>query len=205
VAVGRDDAYVVLLPAYGHDSSPEAAAEGAWGGAAGAAAAGAGSGGTSSSGGGGGGGGGRRDGGTGGGGGAGGGGVQALSMGLAYNPYAFLDQGELGTQVGNGLRHAASSPRRPASPRGAPAHDVGPMVNTHTRTPQYCAWSADSSLVAASCDLLRTVSVWRASGGELVWRFTGNAAPVLPLRFFGPRTLVFVETRSAAVHAVDLG
>lgn len=69
---------------------------------------------------------------------------------------------------------------------------------------QYCAFNSSSTLLAASCDALRTVSVWSVASGALLWRFAGAASPVLPLRFAGEWTLVFSEAFATNIHIVEL-
>lgn len=76
--------------------------------------------------------------------------------------------------------------------------DDGGTVGT-----QYCAFNASSSLLAASCDALRMVSVWSVASGDLLWRFTRNARAALALRFAGERTLAYTES-THALHVVDL-
>jgi len=59
-------------------------------------------------------------------------------------------------------------------------------------------------MVAASCDALRTVSVWSVPAGQLLWRFSENFSPVLPLRFASDSVLVYAEQFRSIVHVVDL-
>lgn len=100
------------------------------------------------------------------------------------NPYSVRDA--------LALSFGVASPRRlPGGRAGAPRVDVGS---------QYCAWSPDSSLLAATSDALRAAFVWHVERGTPLLRVEACARPALAAAFAPslPATLAFAEAARRA-------
>ena len=123
-----------------------------------------------------------------------------LPFGVASPPRVVCHRGG-GCGAGRGGGGAANADRALDPNRGGAGgtHDVVVDVGS-----QYCAWSPDSSLLAATSDALRAAFVWHVPRGQPLFRVEacGRAALAAAFAPFGfPATFAFAEAARRAFVA----